>query len=433
MTFSISTAKVFRVEVLVFVLTFSTSILIARKLGLNALGIWAILRLISSYLECFGRLKTEAAVIYFIGKNKYKRDEIFLSSLFINFIMIGILYTFSYFNFENIYTFFFKNSSQDFRFELKFVMGSIIFQFLFVNFTSLFPAIKDFKTYNKLFILNTLLTLFLTFICLLFTPFGVSGLCVIYSLSPLICLFYSFRLFPRRFIKTFSLNYLAIKDVFIYSIQFYLIAILQELQQSGSRLITASFLAPTAIAFLDQGQKFSSLLQKTVSPLQVTLIPLISSSDKEKAIKTVSRVIRVYSIMLLFASIILYISINPIINILYGEKFLPIATIVYFLIPSIFLKNITSIISCFYIGTGKAIKNVYLQILTISLQLPLTIFFIKQFGYIGVVYSILISTSIYSSIFIIYFLSTSKLKLSNLFPNLSDFKYIFSFIRNFKE
>ena len=282
MKLSISTLKVFKADMAVYSLSFLTSILIARKLGLTALGIWSVLRLISSYLECFGRIKSEAALVYFIGKKTYRKEDIFISTIFINLTILLFVYIICYSNFDNIYLFFFKNANSNYKQELNILFLSVSFQFIYINFISLFPAINKINIYNRLVVLNAFFTLILTLVCLFLTSLGVLGLCFVYLISPLICLIYAFKFLPKNFLSKGKLKFSALKDLLIYSSNYYTVSIFQELQQSGSRLITASILLPQAIAFIDQGQKFALLLQKTVSPIQVTLLPKISSSSKKK-------------------------------------------------------------------------------------------------------------------------------------------------------
>ena len=47
-----------------------SSVIIARKLGPEMLGVFVILSLIPSYAESFGRLKFDIAAVYFLSKKK---------------------------------------------------------------------------------------------------------------------------------------------------------------------------------------------------------------------------------------------------------------------------------------------------------------------------------------------------------------------------
>ena len=133
----------------------------------------------------------------------------------------------------------------------------------------------------------------------------------------------------------------------------------------------------------------------------------------------------------MISSLILVIFIKPLIFILYGIDFVPIIKIVYILVPSLFFKNISVILGCFYSGIGRPIKNVYMQIIPLIIQITLTAILVKDFGYLGVVFSISISSTIYGIAFIFYFLKSTKQTISNLIPKFDDLKYLFSFIRVF--
>ena len=68
MSFAKKSFSILKRDILLFVLNVFTSIVIARKLGPELLGIWIIISLIPAYAEAFGRTKFDLAAVYFIGK-----------------------------------------------------------------------------------------------------------------------------------------------------------------------------------------------------------------------------------------------------------------------------------------------------------------------------------------------------------------------------
>ena len=74
MNISSSSFNIFKRDIVIYFINFITSIIISRRLGVTALGIWSILRLIYAYGEVIGRTRIELAGIYFIGKKKYHRN-----------------------------------------------------------------------------------------------------------------------------------------------------------------------------------------------------------------------------------------------------------------------------------------------------------------------------------------------------------------------
>lgn len=66
----------FKRDALLFMTETLTSILIARKLDLDVMGIWMIISLIPIYAETIGRLKFDIAAIYFLGKGDFEERDV---------------------------------------------------------------------------------------------------------------------------------------------------------------------------------------------------------------------------------------------------------------------------------------------------------------------------------------------------------------------
>jgi O-antigen/teichoic acid export membrane protein len=56
--------------------TLLTSVVIARTLGPEIMGVWIIINIIPSYAEMFGRTKVELAAIYFLGKKFHSVGDV---------------------------------------------------------------------------------------------------------------------------------------------------------------------------------------------------------------------------------------------------------------------------------------------------------------------------------------------------------------------
>ena len=104
-----NTFSIFKRDVLISILKFVTGIFIARKLGLEMLGIWSILLMISNFIEAFGRIKSDAAIIYFVGKKKLNLSEAVVNINFIFVINIFILGILLIINSQNLYELFIKS------------------------------------------------------------------------------------------------------------------------------------------------------------------------------------------------------------------------------------------------------------------------------------------------------------------------------------
>ncbi len=427
MNISNSSFSIFKRDIVIYISNFITAIIISRKLGLISLGIWSILRLIASYGEVFGRTRAEHAAVYFIGKKKFDKGTIFYSLNFIllcSFVFLGILI---FFNYQNIYSFFFRESEMDYFLEFNFTLLSVPFQLIFISYVYFFIALQDFDKFNKITIFNNLFITIFTFLSLTITSFGLKGISIVYFLGPLLSIIYALFLLPRNLIYNVKFNIKAIFDLFSYGLQFFFTALLTELQSSGSRLITAYFLAPSYVAFLGQGQKYSQLIDKSIDPIRVALLPKISRSSKSNSVKITCKAFKVSFIISSFICILMALFIKPLIIILYGNEFQNIANVIYIIIPGVLLKNSSSFFITYFSGSGKEFINVYLQVLPAILQIVLGWYFIRSFGFYGACLSTLICLLVISLIYIIYFLRINNLKFYSLTPSREDFIYVLRF------
>ena len=80
-------------DALLFLSTLITGIIIARYLGPEMMGVWAILLLIPGYAEAFGRLKFDVASVYFFGKKEASLGDLTFLLHFISIVSSMIMLT----------------------------------------------------------------------------------------------------------------------------------------------------------------------------------------------------------------------------------------------------------------------------------------------------------------------------------------------------
>ena len=113
MNISSSSFNIFKRDIIYFI-NFLTSILISRRLGVIALGIWSILRLISAYGEVIEEQGLNSRNIFY-RKEKYD-EKIIFSSINIILIVSILIISILLFNYsENIYNLFFKEFNGNYK------------------------------------------------------------------------------------------------------------------------------------------------------------------------------------------------------------------------------------------------------------------------------------------------------------------------------
>ena len=79
MSLAIKSTSLLKRDAFIYATKIFTSVVIARKLGPEMLGIYVILTLIPLYAESFGRGKFDIAAVYFLGIQKYGMDEMVIT------------------------------------------------------------------------------------------------------------------------------------------------------------------------------------------------------------------------------------------------------------------------------------------------------------------------------------------------------------------
>ena len=82
----------FSSQILIFILGFFTSIILARALGPKGKGIYTLIILIPTVMLKLGSLGIEDANVYFTGSKKYKIEDIVSNSLLSSLLLGPILF-----------------------------------------------------------------------------------------------------------------------------------------------------------------------------------------------------------------------------------------------------------------------------------------------------------------------------------------------------
>tara|TARA_B100000965_G_scaffold391549_1_gene399715 strand:- start:7292 stop:8596 length:1305 start_codon:yes stop_codon:yes gene_type:complete len=417
--------SIFKRDIIVFFLTFLTSIFIARRLGPELLGIWTILRIVFSYSEAFGRSKVDVASVYFIGRKKFSRADILSNVNFITLISSSFMILLALIFFQSIYSWLFSQAVGSYIYQFIFLICIVPINFFYSNYLYFHIAVSNIKYYNQMILIQSLANTIFSFLFLFFSDLQLWGLLIASLVSNALAFGYGWYRVPGIVKSQGETNLRTSISMLKYGLQFYISSLLSEFQQSGSRLLSVAFVSPAYVGFLSQAHRLSLLLEKIENPINTALFPRISSSSHESATETTCKVFRISSVLIIFSTIIFYFIVKPLILFLYGPEFLPVALAVYIILPGTGFGCMSAILNSFYAGTGKAIINSYIQFLPICLQLLLAWYLLPRFGYIASPLSYSVGMFFYISIYIIYFLRNTKISPALLLVTKNDIRFIF--------
>ncbi len=279
MSLSSKSFSLFQRDVFLFFTNLVTGIVVARKLGPEAMGLWIILQMVPSYAEVFGRVKFDIAAVYFLGKGKYRMgDMVFTLNTLAIITSIAIIAPIIW-QFDWFYQILFGNSKTNVQFFMYWILAQIPLHFLYMNYSYLHIYREDVKTYNWIVVIRALISSVIGISLLVFFDLGLLAV-VSASIVAVFAgqLYGILRLGPIRKRK-YLLNLPMIKDLLVYGFKLYLAGIIGYLNAYVTRLIVVLHLLPAQVAFFGMAQDKGGLINKVPNALSTILFPRISKTD----------------------------------------------------------------------------------------------------------------------------------------------------------
>ena len=427
------TSKVFSIfqrDALIFIANLLTGVVIARTLGPDILGAWVILMIIITYAEVLGRPKSDLASVYYIGKKKFRQNDVFVNLNFIAIVSSLLVIILILWNFELIYGWLFVNEIENYREELQILLFIIPLQFFYLNYSYYYMATEDFHAYNRLAVIQTYVYSVIAISLLLTTSLDIWSIILAKLFGTGCATTYGWYLKKQRKQGRGVFRVEIIKALLAYGKNFYIIGILSQLQQSGIRLLGVSYLIPAQMAFLSKGQEITGMLNKVIGPVSAIIYPHISRSSVEDAIDVSCKAFRVTIILMSAIGLVLFVMVESLIILLYGEAFHSAAMIAKLLLPGFIISGIANVLGNYFKGIGVAHVFLYLMPGPVVFQLFMAWLFLPLWGVNGAAIAVSIGQAIYGLVIIIYFIQYTRIPVYKLVPNLSDFKVIYGFVFN---
>ena len=429
MSFANKSLSIFTRDIFLFILNLFTSVVIARKLGPELLGVWVIVMLIPGYAEAFGRSKFDLASVFFLGKKKYTESEV-VYNINIIAIITSLFIVLLIFMFKSYLVSLLFNESKDNVIFIYAVLPLIPLNFMYLNYSYLLISREDIKAYNFMTILKALIGSGGASILILIFNFGLWSVLTSNIIAVLIGFLYGRWKFNKKSKKRIfisNLNIPLIKEFFNYSYKLYLGGIVSHLNSFLMTSLLSVYLAPAKVAFYSTAQGRASLLDKLPVAINTLLYPRISNSEKHDAIETTIKAFKIISIFSIFSVFLVAMFIKPIVIILYGKQYLPIIAPFLIILPGVSINGIASVFASYFTGIGRSDLIMKLSVFPLLLQILLGYLLITKFDILGAAMSYTVSMIIFGIIQMYYFVKITGNSFKELIPVSQDYLYIYNF------
>lgn len=397
----------FSSQILVFILALVISIILARALGPKGKGICTLIILIPTVMLKLGSLGIEDANVYFTGSKKYKIEDIVSNSL-LSSILLGLILFLLFFNiyYLDIFQNFLKSNQLN-DIYLWFAVLAVPFSLLSGYLRSILLGKEEIMIYNKINILQIVFDLIMIVILLLIFKQGIFGVIIAYLLTSIFI-----ALLVISFIKKFtkiniSYNGKLFKDTINYGIKAYFSNLITFLNYRLDMLLVAFFLGPIEVGYYSIAVAIAEKIWMLPGAIATVLFPRISSIENTKANNLTPRVARHTFFIVLIISLILAILAKPLIEILFGEAFLPSVMPLLILLPGIIALSFPKILCADLAGRGKPIYSLYASVISLGANIPLNLWLIPRWGISGAAFASSVAYIIATLIVIAAFIKIS--------------------------
>lgn len=431
-TFTKNTLFTFTTRALTAAFGLGISIIIARVLGPEGKGIYALAVLLPGLLVTFTNLGINPATVFNVAKNRYPAREIFgnniILTVFISIftVLVGLVIIF-FFGSR-----LFPGTGREY---LLLALCLIPLNFFFDFISSILIGLQKLTTYNVLCFLQSFIFLILVGALILGLQFGVKAAIsaqIIAYLSAGIVLFFSARKVTGGVLWRPNKEYL--KDASFYGIKANLGSMISFLHLRANLFLINIFLNPAAVGLYSAAVGIAEGMWLISRSASTVLFPRVASETDPRSLKQFTPLVcRNVLLVALILVVVLIVFSRWLIVLLYSEAFLESVQPFRILLIGTFVACGHGVLVNDLMARGRPMLVSYIAGVPLILNIILNIFWIPLWGISGAAWATTVSYSIMFiiTIFIYGKISGNKIK-DIILPQKSDFKYYGNLLRGLK-
>nr|WP_309098535.1 flippase [Fredinandcohnia onubensis] len=366
------------------VISLVTTILIARLLGPEGQGLYSLIILLPSMLLTFMNLGIGVSTAYYVGK-----DEVDLHTVYKTNILSNIILTILSIIIGVIFVLFFREQFLGGAPVLLLLLALSNVPFLLLNqsLQGIFQGKQDFESFNVTLIIGHIIKLIAVIFLLVVFNLGLNGAIYSYVISNIIVYVLTIYLLNKKHGARYKLGTFStelFKKTIVYGLKSHLSNIATFLNYRAALLLLAFFINPIAVGIYVAAVNVAERLWVVSQAISSVLFPKITSLTEDDSRNKITSIL---SRNILFLSIIfglaLFVLSDPVITILYGQKYEEAGLVLMLLIPGIILGSNSKVLSNDIAGRGMPEINMYISILNLVINVVLNIILIPKYGLSG--------------------------------------------------
>jgi O-antigen/teichoic acid export membrane protein len=376
------TTVTFTTGVLNLILGVGTSVILARILGPDGRGIYALAMLLSSIIVTLGNLGIGSATVYYVARGEFRHQEILGSNILLSTAVgaFGIITGFIVVVFfhERIFP---GVDPKYLLLALCLVPAEVFFSFVMY----ILLGTQHIKEFNYVQIVRSLILLAFIIVALLWLKAGVAGAILAGFLTWIVTDVLVFHQ-VRKIVGGVVLkpNTLYMSRAATYGLQAHLSNILGFFNYRVDILLINGFLGSAAVGLYSVGVGLVEKLWLVSQASSTVLFPRVAAETDEKRQKEFTPLIaRTVLWITIICALTLALLSRWVVLLLYSNAFLPAVSALQALLIGIITLGVGRVLANDIAGRGRPIINVYISTAAVATNVILNILWIPKYGIVG--------------------------------------------------
>lgn len=388
------------------------SILLARFLGPENRGVYAVLILVVSIISFLGNLGLGTANVYFLSKGRPPASVLW-NSLVVSSLLGTILVLFTI-PFLGIISDFAGGSVSVWL--VLAILATTPFRIASLYVNNLFLGLSRIGTYNVISILNSAFSLLpLPVLLYVFQDNLAGALWAFMAGSAIGFLIPCSWILVRRYAPLRPLlDWSLLKESLRFGIKGHLGNIAGFLSYRMDVFLVAYFVGAGGVGLYTIAVGIAEMIGMLSSAVATVLLPKVATTDSKASWPYASISCRNVVFLSILAALLLLALGAPLIRLAYGSEFSPSYPALIALLPAMVTLGVARVLSSYITGSGRPILTTYAVTLATVVNLILNLIFIPLWGITGAAAASTVSYSVDAIIVVVYSLRMSNGRLSDI-------------------
>lgn len=371
--------EVFFTACLLLGVQFGIQVVLAKALGADLRGSFAICWSFLNILIMFGVFGVSDANTYRLASSKATVSQVYGVSVWLAILAALIIGPSAYAVIHLPVAFFSKASKGDFIWTIIAVWPFVLSLYLL----AILRGTSSYKAMNVMRLLGPVVALGAICILCLCLNFGVRGAVIAQICGSVFAIiFTSLKLRSKLLFKDIVGGFRQIPNTLHYAFRSFFgrFAITMNLQVSV--LVIGCFLEPAEVGFYAIAVAMVFCVGVITNSLCLILLPKLAQRPDTSG-TLACRALRTVVPLIALAGVGLALVCNPLIKYCFPEEFLPTLTAIYILVNCVIFQATSKIISTYLLATNRPGINSAIKLLCLFINITLLFFFVRAYGLIG--------------------------------------------------